>query len=153
MWRGVALLHMACAALFFAACGESDPPGEPAPRRQEPEIVAPKAPPPRDLVIRDLISGTGAEAEAGDEVTIDYYGIGYKTGYFFESSWDHDGPFTFTLGREEIIPGWDLGIEGMKVGGRRELIVPAKLAYGESGSGVVAAHNPLIFLIDLREVR
>lgn len=158
------MLAVACAGLLAAGCGQDSSSGgstagdfEAAvavtPRRKEPRLVPPKRPTPRHLVKRDLIPGTGAEARSGDRVTIDYTGVGYETGYFFESSWDRDEPYSFTLGREVVMPGWDLGIEGMKVGGRRELIIPARLAYGESGSGVVSPHDPLMFVIDLRAVR
>ena len=76
----------------------------------------------------------GAEAKSGDKVTVQYVGVNYKTGKEFDSSWSRNEPFTFTLGAGEVIPGWDQGVEGMKVGGRRELVIPPELAYGPAGS-------------------
>ena len=93
-----------------------------------------RAPPPTKLETKDLIVGTGAEAKAGDTVTVNYVGVLYKSGKVFDASWKRNEPFTFTLGKGQVITGWDQGIAGMKVGGRRELIIPAALAYGAKGS-------------------
>ena len=84
----------------------------------------PKGAPPKELVINELVEGTGDEAKSGDEVTVQYVGVNYKTGKEFDSSWSRNEPFPFTLGAGEVIPGWDQGVDGMKVGGRRELIIP-----------------------------
>ena len=113
----------------------------------------PKGAPPKKLVIKEIEEGTGAEAKAGDEVTVQYVGVNYKTGKEFDASWDRGEPFTFTLGAGMVIPGWDKGVEGMKVGGRRELIIPPNLAYGPTGRRRRSAPNEtLIFVIDLLEV-
>ena len=93
----------------------------------------PKGAPPKKLEIKELEEGSGAEAKAGDEVTVQYVGVDYKNGKEFDSSWSRSEPFSFSLGAGEVIPGWDQGVEGMKVGGRRELIIPPELAYGEAG--------------------
>ena len=94
----------------------------------------PSGAPPKQLETKELEEGTGAEAKAGDKVTVQYVGVGYKSGEEFDASWDRGEPFSFTLGAGEVIPGWDQGVEGMKVGGRRELIIPPELAYGEAGA-------------------
>ena len=102
---------------------------------------------------KEIVEGDGAEAKAGDEVTVQYVGVGYKTGEEFDSSWSRGEPFTFTLGAGEVIPGWDQGIDGMKVGGRRELIIPPDLAYGPAGSPpAIGPNETLIFVVDLLEV-
>ena len=92
----------------------------------------PRGAPPKKLENKELEEGSGAEAKSGDEVTVQYVGVDYKTGKKFDSSWSRSEPFSFTLGAGEVIPGWDQGVEGMKVGGRRELIIPPELAYGAS---------------------
>ena len=106
----------------------------------------------KKLVIKDLEEGTGAEAKAGDRVTVQYVGVNYKNGKEFDSSWSRNEPFPLTLGAGEVIPGWEQGIEGMKVGGRRELIIPPELAYGEAGyPPSIAPNETLVFVIDLLE--
>ena len=93
----------------------------------------PKGAPPKKLVDQGTRRRHRRRSEAGDEVTVQYVGVDYKTGEEFDSSWDRDEPFPFQLGAGQVIPGWDQGVEGMKVGGRRELIIPPELAYGASG--------------------
>jgi peptidylprolyl isomerase len=101
----------------------------------------------------DLIVGTGEEAQAGDEVTVQYVGVDYRSGKEFDASWDRGEPFKFQLGAGMVIPGWDQGVEGMKVGGRRELIIPPELAYGAAGQPpVIKPNSTLIFVVDLLEV-
>ena len=100
------------------------------------------------LEIKDLKKGTGTEAKSGDEVTVQYVGVNYKTGEEFDSSWSRNEPFTFTLGAGEVIPGWDQGVDGMKVGGRRELIIPPELAYGAAGSPPAIPPNETLDLRD-----
>ena len=94
-------------------------------------MTVPKGAPPKKLESKEIVEGSGAEAKSGDEVTVQYVGVDYENGQEFDSSWSRNEPFTFTLGAGEVIPGWDQGVEGMKVGGRRELIIPPNLAYGE----------------------
>ena len=104
------------------------------PLSKKPVVTSPSGTPPTKEVIKDLIVGTGAEAKTGQTVTMNYVGINYKSGKEFDSSWKRNEPFTFTLGKKSVIPGWEKGIPGMKVGGRRELRDPAALAYGAKGS-------------------
>ena len=94
--------------------------------------------------------GTGPEAKAGAAVTVNYVGVLYKGGKEFDASWKRNEPFTFALGKGQVITGWDQGVAGMKVGGRRELIIPAELAYGATGSPPTIPPNaPLVFVVDL----
>jgi peptidylprolyl isomerase len=121
---------------------------------KKPKVTVPKGPPPKQLVKKDLKKGSGPTAEAGDEVTVQYVGVNYKTGKEFDSSWSRNEPFPFTLGSSSVIPGWEQGIEGMKLGGRRELIIPPELAYGPSGSPpAIGPNETLIFVVDLLAVK
>jgi peptidylprolyl isomerase len=120
------------------------------PLSTEPKVTPPSGAAPSKLVVKDLITGTGAEAKAGQTVTVNYVGVLFHGGTKFDASWKRSEPFTFTLGRGQVIPGWDQGVAGMKVGGRRELIIPAALAYGAKGSPPVIPPNaPLVFVVDL----
>lgn len=124
------------------------------PERTKPEIDFPEGDTPADLVIEDLIAGDGREAKAGDTVSAHYVGVAHSTGEEFDSSWNRGAPLDFRLGVGMVIPGWDQGIEGMKVGGRRKLTIPAHLAYGDRGAGsAIAPGETLIFVVDLDEVR
>ena len=117
-------------------------------------MTIPKGSPPKQLEKKELIEGSGVEAKAGDEVTVQYVGVGYESGEQFDASWDRGEPFTFTLGAGEVIPGWDQGVEGMKVDGRRELIIPPKLAYGAAGAPpAIGPNETLVFVIDLLSVK
>jgi peptidylprolyl isomerase len=116
----------------------------------KPKVTVPSGPPPKKLEEKEIVEGDGAEAKAGDEVTVQYVGVGYDSKEEFDSSWSRSEPFTFTLGAGEVIPGWDQGVAGMKVGGRRELTIPANLAYGPTGSPpVIGPNETLIFVVDL----
>jgi peptidylprolyl isomerase len=118
------------------------------PLSKQPKILLPNGPAPTKLVVKDLITGTGAEAKPGAKVTVNYVGALYNGGKIFDASWLRKQPSTFGL--SEVIPGWTEGIPGMKVGGRRELIIPSALAYGTKGSGAKIPPNaPLVFVIDL----
>jgi peptidylprolyl isomerase len=120
------------------------------PLSKEPTVTPPSGPAPSKLVTKDLIVGTGPEAKAGDAVTVNYVGVLYKGGKVFDASWKRDETFPFTLGKSQVIPGWEQGIVGMKVGGRRELIIPSALAYGVKGSPpTIPANAPLVFVVDL----
>ena len=120
---------------------------------KEPTVTPPSGPPPAKLETKELIVGTGPEAKAGDSVTVNYVGVLYKDGKKFNASWETGKPFTFTLGKGEVIKGWDQGIVGMKVGGRRELIIPPSLGYGASSQGPsIAANDTLIFVVDLQKI-
>jgi peptidylprolyl isomerase len=117
---------------------------------KEPKVTPLSGPAPTKLETKDLIFGTGAEAKAGDKVSVNYVGALYKGGKEFEASWKRKEPFPFTLGKGEVIKGWDQGIVGMKVGGRRELIIPASLAYGAAGRPPSIPRNEaLVFVVDL----
>ncbi len=120
------------------------------PLSKEPKVTPPSGPPPTKLEKKDLIVGAGAEAKAGENVTVNYVGVLYKGGKEFDASWKRNEPFTFQLGKGQVIPGWDQGVVGMKVGGRRELVIPAALAYGAKGAGSSIPPNaPLVFVVDL----
>lgn len=126
---------------------------ESATKKTKPKVTVPKGAPPKQLVIKELEEGTGAEAKAGDEVAVQYVGVNYKNGKEFDSSWSRNEPFAFQLGVGQVIPGWDQGIEGMKVGGRRELVIPPELAYGEVGSPpAIGPNETLVFVVDLLAV-
>jgi peptidylprolyl isomerase len=125
-----------------------------APRSSTAEVTVPKGAPPTQLVVKELEEGSGAEAKAGEEVTVQYVGVGYESGEEFDASWDRGEPFIFQLGVGQVIPGWDQGVEGMKAGGRRELIIPPELAYGEAGSPpAIGPNETLIFVVDLLAVK
>jgi FKBP-type peptidyl-prolyl cis-trans isomerase len=101
-------------------------------------------------VVKELIKGTGPAAKTGDRVTVNYVGVLYDGGKEFDSSWKRNEPFSFTLGQGEVIPGWERGVIGMHVGGRRELTIPAALAYGAQGRPpAIPANAPLVFVVDL----
>lgn len=119
----------------------------------KPEIDFPEGPAPTDLEITDITVGDGPEATAGSMVSVHYVGVAYSTGEEFDSSYGR-GPLQFPLGAGRVIKGWDDGVQGMKVGGRRKLVIPAHLAYGERGAGgVIAPGETLIFVCDLMGVR
>lgn len=124
------------------------------PNRTKPEIDFPEGDAPADLVVEDLIEGDGREARAGDTVRAHYVGVAHSTGEEFDSSWNRGEPLAFRLGVGMVIPGWDKGIDGMKVGGRRKLTIPSHLAYGERGAGAaIKPGETLIFVVDLDDVR
>jgi peptidylprolyl isomerase len=120
------------------------------PLSKEPHVTPPSGPAPTKLVTKEIITGTGAEAKSGDAVTVNYVGVLYHSGKVFDASWKRNETFPFTLGKGQVIPGWEQGVEGMKVGGRRELIIPASLAYGAKGSPpTIPPNEPLVFVVDL----
>jgi FKBP-type peptidyl-prolyl cis-trans isomerase len=177
--KRLALILVACLALFVVGCGSDDDsstdsseataastesssvPEETSGNAEEssgdkktkPKVTVPSGAPPKKLEIKEIEKGTGATAKAGDEVTVQYVGVGYDSEEEFDSSWSRSEPFAFGLGAGQVIPGWDQGVEGMKVGGRRELIIPPNLAYGPAGSPpVIGPNETLIFVIDLLAV-
>ena len=125
------------------------------PLSKEPVIKVPSGPPPKQLVIHNIITGTGATAHDGDTVYVNYVGVLYKNGKLFDASW-RDTPgkaISFPLATGSVIEGWVKGLVGMKVGGRRELIIPPALAYGKAGSGsTIPPNSTLIFVVDLLKV-
>lgn len=119
----------------------------------KPTVTVPSGPAPTTLVTEDLVVGDGASAEVGKPITVQYVGVSYSTGKQFDASWDSGSPFPFTLGAGKVIQGWDKGIVGMKVGGRRQLTIPPDLAYGAGGfPPVIAPNETLIFVVDLLKV-
>lgn len=117
----------------------------------KPEIDFPTGPAPESLEIEDVVAGSGAEATAASTVEVHYLGVGFESGEEFDSSWGRGESITFPL--RNLIKGWQVGIPGMKVGGRRKLIVPPHLAYGPAGSGHPLSGQTLIFVIDLLDVK
>jgi peptidylprolyl isomerase len=120
----------------------------------KPEITIPAGDPPTDLLIEDIVVGDGDEATPGSRPVMHYVGVSWSTGREFDASWDRRSTFDFRLGAGEVIQGWDLGVAGMKVGGRRRLTIPAHLGYGSRGAGgVIKPNETLVFVVDLVAVR
>jgi peptidylprolyl isomerase len=161
-----------CAALLFSGCGEREDetkaPATTAPAESgapaapgeistdlesKPEVAAPQGEPPAELQIEDVVEGDGPAAQAGDQVSVHYVGVAWSTGAEFDSSWDRNEPLPFELGAGMVIPGWDQGVTGMRVGGRRQLVIPPDLAYGQQGAGPdIGPGETLIFVVDLLEI-
>lgn len=118
---------------------------------ERPEVDFPGGEPPADLQITDLVAGTGAEAVAGGTVLVHYVGVEFESGEEFDASWNRGQPIEFPL--QGLIKGWQEGIPGMRVGGRRQLVVPPEQAYGPAGGGHRLSGRTLIFVIDLLDVR
>ena len=116
----------------------------------KPEVDFPEGEPPVELEITDIWEGDGKVASPGDTVRVHYVGVAYSTGEEFDASWDRGEPLRFRLGAGQVIAGWDQGVQGMKVGGRRQLVIPPALAYGNRGAGnVIRPGETLIFVCDL----
>jgi peptidylprolyl isomerase len=168
--RPLALILAAALALVAAGCGSSKKndttstaasTSQPASTaaattaqpRPKPKVKVPAGKPPKKLVIKDLIPGTGQAAKAGDAITVNYIGVDYANGKPFDNSYDRGQPFPFQLGGGQVIPGWDQGLVGMKVGGRRELVIPPGLAYGPQGQPpVIKPNETLVFVVDLLKI-
>jgi len=165
--RTLAALTAIAALLAFTGCGDDDDDegsaGSSTTETQlaepevdldkKPKIEVPEDTAPAGLQIDDIVTGDGATARAGDMVKVHYVGVAYSTGEEFDSSWDRGEPFSFQLGAGQVIPGWDEGVAGMQVGGRRELTIPPDLAYGEQGSPpAIGPNETLIFVVDLLDV-
>jgi peptidylprolyl isomerase len=164
--RGPISILVLCAALAIAGCGGSDDSSSSTQSSaaksadagstdlsKKPVVTVPTGPPPKQLEEVEVVEGTGPEAKPGDEVTVQYVGVGYDSGEEFDASWGGQ-PFSFPLGAGYVIAGWDKGVAGMKVGGRRELIIPGNLAYGAAGSPpAIGPNETLIFVIDLLAVK
>ena len=166
---------LAALSLTVAACGEDEsekaeqdstaevqptestaeaPPATSGASREKPKIAKPEGEPPTKLVVKDLAKGKGAAAKPGSQLTVNYVGVSHATGEEFDSSFDSGQPFDFRLGASEVIPGWDEGLEGMKVGGRRMLTIPPDKAYGAQGQPpAIGPNETLVFVIDLLAVR
>ena len=116
----------------------------------KPEVDFPGGEPPADLEIIDIWEGDGKVAGPGDTVQVHYVGVAFSTGEEFDASWNRGEPLEFRLGRGQVIAGWDQGVQGMKVGGRRQLVIPPGLAYGNRGAGnIIRPGETLIFICDL----
>jgi peptidylprolyl isomerase len=117
---------------------------------ERPEIDPPEGEPPADLEVTDLVVGEGEEAVAGTTVAVHYAGVSFSSGEEFDASWNRGQVFRFGLGAGQVIAGWDQGVQGMRVGGRRRLVIPPHLAYGDRGAGgVIAPGETLVFVVDL----
>lgn len=120
----------------------------------KPVITIPAGNPPGDLLIEDEVVGTGTEATVGKRVVVHYAGVAWSTGREFDASWDRGSTFDFLLGAREVIEGWDRGVKGMRIGGRRRLTIPPALGYGSRGAGgVIKGGETLVFVVDLIDVR
>ena len=120
---------------------------------ERPTIEKPDGDIPFELGVDDLTVGEGDEATAGKKVSVHYVGVAFRSGEEFDASWNRGQPFEFKLGKGQVIPGWDAGVQGMRVGGRRKLTIPSAMAYGARGAGgVIAPHEPLVFVVDLLAV-
>lgn len=125
---------------------------EPAGLGSKPEVEVPSGGPPDDLVVEDIVVGTGDTADSGDFLSMHYVGVRYDDGGQFDASWDRDQTFELVLGIGQVIPGWDEGIQGMREGGRRQLIIPPDQAYGDRGAGAdIPPDSTLVFVVDLIE--
>ena len=119
----------------------------------KPEVTIPQTPAPSGLVTEDITVGDGVEAINGKTVSVHYVGVAWSTGKQFDASWDRNEPFDFGLGNGQVISGWDKGVAGMKVGGRRKLTIPPDMGYGSQGAGgVIKGGETLVFVVDLLNV-
>ncbi|HMI98593.1 MAG TPA: FKBP-type peptidyl-prolyl cis-trans isomerase [Gaiellaceae bacterium] len=120
---------------------------------ERPEIEKPEGDIPFELVVDEITVGEGDEATKGTKVSVHYVGVAFSSGEEFDASWNRGQPFEFKLGAGQVIPGWDAGVAGMKVGGRRRLTIPSAMAYGARGAGgAIKPHEPLVFVVDLLSV-
>ena len=121
---------------------------------EKPEIDFPDGPPPTELDVTEVTEGEGKEATAGNTVSVHYVGVAHSTGEEFDASYNRGAPLDFRLGVGQVITGWDQGVQGMRVGGRRQLVIPPHLGYGDRGAGgVIKPGETLIFVVDLLDVR
>ena len=117
---------------------------------QKPEVTIPSEEAPTQLVTADLEVGDGPEATKGQNVEVHYVGVAWSDGKQFDASWDRGDTFSFRLGAGQVIGGWDQGVAGMKVGGRRRLTIPPELGYGKRGAaGAIKPNETLVFVVDL----
>lgn len=121
--------------------------------RTKPSITIPAGEPPADLVVEDEIVGDGAEAVVGSRVIVHYAGVAWSNGKEFDASWNRGDTFDFRLGAREVIEGWDRGVAGMRIGGRRRLTIPPHMGYGNRGVGPIKGGETLVFVVDLVAVK
>ncbi|MGD9795351.1 MAG: FKBP-type peptidyl-prolyl cis-trans isomerase [Acidimicrobiia bacterium] len=120
---------------------------------EKPVVTIPEGEPPTSLVIEDLVVGDGTEATKGSIVMVHYVGVAWSNGKQFDASWDRGDTFDFRLGAGQVIQGWDDGVAGMKIGGRRRLTIPPDMGYGSRGAGgVIKGNETLVFVVDLHGV-
>ena len=120
----------------------------------KPDIDPIEGPPPTDLVVEDITVGGGPAAQAGQTATVHYVGVSHSSGEEFDASWGRGEPFSFPLGGGRVIAGWDQGVVGMRVGGRRKLVIPPHLGYGDRGAGrAIKPGETLVFVVDLVSLR
>jgi peptidylprolyl isomerase len=166
--KAISATLLLCLALVAVGCGDDDDSSPTTPGSDEsssarspaeaakgskPKVTVPTGSPPQELIEEDLIEGGGTSAKAGDRVTVQYVGVGFDSRKEFDASWDRGEPFSFQLGAAEVIRGWDQGIQGMKAGGQRQLVIPAGLAYGETGfPPTIKPNEALVFVVDLLAV-
>lgn len=121
---------------------------------EKPIITIPAGAPPTEMTAHDETVGDGAEAIIGKRVVVHYVGVAWSNGEEFDASWDRGETFDFRLGAREVIEGWDRGVKGMRVGGRRRLTIPPELGYGSRGAGgVIKGGETLVFVVDLLAVK
>ena len=124
------------------------------PGMSKPEVTIPEGSPSYQLELEDITVGEGEEAKSGSLVEVHYVGVSWKSGKQFDASWDRGDTFKFGLGKGQVIRGWDEGVQGMKVGGRRKITIPPDMAYGKRGAGgVIGPDETLVFVVDLVGVR
>jgi peptidylprolyl isomerase len=150
LFGSLALLGLLVAVVLLAG-GDGDGGGGSATATAEkPAVEVPDGPAPDTLQVEDLTEGEGDGAKAGDKLSVQYVGVLYKNGKEFDSNWGSGEPFDLELGAGSVIPGWDQGLEGMKVGGTRKLTIPPDLAYGAQGSPpAIPPNSPLVFVVEL----
>jgi len=154
IFLGVLGVSAVIAVVVVLITGGGDAGGSDVDTSTKPTVEVPDGPPPTTLQIDDIVEGDGAEAKPGDTLSMQYVGVNYADGKQFDASWDTGQPLTFQLGSGGVIKGWDQGIAGMKVGGRRELIVPPNLGYGAQGSPpAIGPNETLVFVVDLLDVQ
>lgn len=140
----------AAAACPAAASAGPAPEGASTDLGKKPEVKVPSGPAPTTLQVMDIKTGDGGVACTGDALTVKYVGVTYKTGKQFDASWDRGQDFPFTIGQMAVIEGWEKGLLGMRKGGRRELVIPPALGYGDQAQGAdIPANSTLVFVVDL----
>lgn len=156
----LSVLAAACASETGEEPTVPDTPDTTATGPQQPDATAildtaypDRQAPPAVLEVTDVVAGSGAEATAGRQVVVHYWGLRWSDGGTFDASWTRGEPFPFTLGAGRVITGWEQGVAGMRVGGRRLLVIPPSLAYGDRGAGdVIGPGETLVFVVDLLDV-
>jgi peptidylprolyl isomerase len=149
-----AVLAITVVAVIVGGSGDDDDSGSLTDTSTKPAVEVPDDPAPQALETEDIVEGDGPEAKAGDQVSVQYVGVLYDSGEQFDASWDTGQPFDFQLGSGSVIPGWDQGVEGMKVGGRRQLVIPPDLGYGPQGSPPdIPPNATLVFVVDLLSIQ